>query len=217
MRAVLFILCSLFSAASFSQGSFQIAVLKYKGGGDWYANPSSVPNLVKFCNQQLKMNIHPEVPHVEVGSADLFNYPFAHMTGHGNVVFSAEDADNLRKYLVNGGFLHIDDNYGMDKFIRTELKKVFPELELETLPPNHPVYHQQYQFNGIPKVHEHDNKPAEGLGIVYEGRLVIFYSFETDLGDGWEDPEVHNDSEENRIKALRMGANLVQYALTGGI
>jgi hypothetical protein len=197
-------------------GAYQLAVAKYKGGGDWYANPTSLPNLVRFCNQNLDMQINEEVATVDIGSPDLFNYPFVHMTGHGNVVFSAADAENLRLYLEAGGFLHIDDNYGMDPFIRPQMKKVFPELDFIELPFDYPVYHQKYSFpKGLPKIHEHDEKPAQGFGLLFEGRLVCFYSYETDLGDGWEDREVHNDSEEARGSALRMGANLVQYALTG--
>jgi hypothetical protein len=205
-----------FVVAQAQTGSYQLAVLKYKGGGDWYANPTSVPNLVKFCNKEMGMQINPEVATVETNSPDLFNYPWVHMTGHGNVVFSAADAENLRTYLMAGGFLHIDDNYGMDPFVRPQMKKVFPELDFIELPFNHPVYHQQFKFpNGLPKIHEHDEKPSQGFGLIWEGRLVCFYSYETDLGDGWEDPEVHNNSEETRLKALRMGANLVRYALTG--
>ncbi|MFZ5554983.1 MAG: DUF4159 domain-containing protein [Bacteroidota bacterium] len=199
-----------------NNSTYQFAVLKYNGGGDWYSNPTSVPNLVEFCNKNLGMNINKEVATVEAGSPDIFNYPFIHMTGHGNVVFNNKEAENLRNYLIGGGFLHISDNYGMDKFIRKELEKVFPDNPLTELPPSHPVYHQKYEFkNGLPKVHEHDNKPAQGFGITYEGRLVIFYDFECDLGDGWEDPSVHNDSEEARLKALKMGANIVQLALMG--
>lgn len=196
--------------------SYQVAVLKYNGGGDWYANlETSLPNLIRFCNENLGMNINPQQAVVEAGSPDIFNYPFVHMTGHGNVVFSPAEAENLRKYLIGGGFLHVDDNYGMDPFIRPQLKKIFPELDLVELPPSHPVYHQKYEFpNGLPKIHEHDNKPAKGLGLIYNGRLVCFYSFECDLGDGWEDAEVHGDSQENRTKALKMGANLIQYAFT---
>lgn len=196
--------------------SYQIAVLKYRGGGDWYSNPTSVPNLVEFVNRNLQMNIQPEVPFVDVGSAELFNYPFVHMTGHGNVVFSAADARNLRSYLLAGGFLHISDNFGMDPFVRKEMKKVFPEIEFIELPFDHPVYHQSFKFqNGLPKVHEHDKKAPQGFGLIWEGRLVCFYDYECDLGDGWEDYEVHKDSEETRSKALRMGANLIQYALMG--
>jgi hypothetical protein len=164
------------------------------------------------------MNINPEVAEVHVGDFEINNYPFIHMTGHGNVVFNNQEAENLRKYLIAGGFLHIDDNYGMDKFIRPQLKKVFPNLDLIELPFDHPIYHQSYTFNkGLPKIHLHDNKPAQGFGLIYEGRLVCFYSVECDLGDGWEDQEVHNDSDEVRNKALKMGMNIVQYAFMGGI
>jgi Domain of unknown function (DUF4159) len=196
--------------------SFQIAVLKYNGGGDWYANlETSVPNLIKFCNEQLHTNIDPEQAIVEAGSAEIFNYPFVHLTGHGNVIFSSSEAENLRKYLEAGGFIHISDNYGMDKFIRPQLKRIFPELDLIELPFNHPVYHQKYDFaNGLPKIHEHDNGVPKGFGLIYKGRLVVFYDYECDLGDGWESKEVHGDSDEARNKALRMGANLISYALT---
>jgi len=195
--------------------SFQIALLKYNGGGDWYANlATSLPNLIEFCNDKLGTNINLEQAIVDVGSPEIFNYPLVHMTGHGNVVFSDQEAANLRNYLIAGGFLHIDDNYGMDKFIRPQLKKVFPELDLVELPFSHPVYHQKFDFiNGLPKIHEHDDKPAQGFGLVYEGRLVCFYSYECDLGDGWEDHEVHGDSPEKHEQALEMGANLVQFAL----
>ncbi|WP_157454204.1 DUF4159 domain-containing protein [Crocinitomix catalasitica] len=197
--------------------SYQIAVLKYKGGGDWYANPTALPNLVAFCNQKIKTNISTTIETVEVGSSDLFNYPFVHMTGHGNVLFTNDDVENLRNYLIGGGFLHIDDNYGMDKFIRVELKKVFPNNELVVLPNNHPIFNQTYKFpNGLPKIHEHDDKPSQAFGIVYEGRLVCLYTFETDLGDGWEDQEVHNDSPIKRKEALEMGANIIEYVFSGG-
>jgi hypothetical protein len=196
----------------FSQ-SYEIGLLKYSGGGDWYANlETSLPNLIKFCNTNLKTNINPEQAIVEVGSTELFNYPFIHMTGHGNVVFSNQEADNLRKYLMAGGFLHVSDNYGMDKFIRTELKKVFPELDLVELPFSHPIYHQSYNFDkGLPKIHEHDNKAPQGFGLIYQGRLICFYDFECDLGDGWESYEVHKDSPEAHDKALKMGANIISY------
>ncbi|GHB81923.1 DUF4159 domain-containing protein [Persicitalea jodogahamensis] len=200
---------------SSAQSSFKIAKLKYGGGGDWYANKTALPNLIKFCNAQMKMNIYPEEDVVEVGSSDIFQYPFVHMTGHGNVVFTDSEAKNLRNYLLSGGFLHIDDNYGLDKFIRREMKKVFPELTFIELPYNHPVYHQKYNFpNGLPKVHLHDEKPPQGFGLIYQGRLVCFYSYESDLGNGWEDQSVYNDPEEKRQEALRMGANLLDYALT---
>ncbi len=196
--------------------SYKVAVLKYKGGGDYYSNPTAMPNLVDFVNKNLGMNIDREVPYIDVSSPDIINYPFIHMTGHGNVVFTSDDASNLRSYLVGGGFLHVSDNYGMDQFIRKELKKVFPELELVELPFNHPVYHQSYKFpSGLPKIHEHDKKAPQGFGLIWEGRLVLFYDYECDLGDGWEDAEVHKDSQEARTKAFRMGANLVQYAMMG--
>jgi hypothetical protein len=195
--------------------SFKIAKLKYNGGGDWYANKTSLPNLIRFCNQNLNMNIDRDEAVVEVGSSELFSYPFVHMTGHGNVAFSEAEAENLRKYLISGGFLHIDDNYGLDKYIRTEMKKVFPELEFVELPFSHPIYLQKYKFpNGLPKIHEHDNKPPQGFGLIYQGRLVCFYTYETDLGNGWEDKEVHNDPDEKHQAALRMGANILSYALT---
>lgn len=198
--------------------SYQIALLKYNGGGDWYANPTSLSNLIAYCNKNIGTVIDPEPAVVEAGSSDIFNYPLLHMTGHGNVVFSEHDAENLRNYLFAGGFLHIDDNYGMDKFIRPELKKVFPELDLIELPFSHPIYHQVYNFpNGLPKIHEHDGKAPQGFGLIYEGRLIVFYTYECDLGDGWEDREVHKDSEETRQKALRMGANIVAYVFTSQV
>ncbi|NOT73645.1 MAG: DUF4159 domain-containing protein [Cyclobacteriaceae bacterium] len=197
-------------------GQIKIAKLKYGGGGDWYANKTALPNLIKFCNEQFGMNLSAEEDAVEVGSRDLFSYPYLYMTGHGNVVFSTEEAQNLRNYLVAGGFLHIDDNYGLDKFIRIELKKVFPELELVELPFNHAIYHQKFNFpKGLPKIHEHDGKPAQGFGLLYEGRLVVFYSFECDLGNGWEDPRIHNDPEAKRLEALQMGANIISYSFNG--
>ncbi|MFA9221778.1 MAG: DUF4159 domain-containing protein, partial [Sediminibacterium sp.] len=191
LRKSIFIFClNVLANAAFGQ-SYQIAVLKYKGGGDYYANPTSLPNLVSFVNRELKMNIAKETPYVEVGSTELFNYPFVHMTGHGNVVFSTADAENLRIYLSSGGFLHISDNYGLDKFIRKEIKKVFPDVDFVEIPFGHPVYHQKYEFNsGLPKIHEHDNKAPQGLGIFVENRLVVFYDYECDLGDGWEDSNV---------------------------
>ncbi len=210
--------CLLTSVAPQQQTySYQIALLKYNGGGDWYANPTSLPNLIKYCNDNLKTSINPAPATVFVGSKDVFQYPFVHMTGHGNVVFSAADVENLRTYLLSGGFLHIDDNYGMDQFIRPQMKKVFPELEFVELPASHALYHLKYDFpNGIPKIHEHDAKPAQGFALIYEGRVVCYYSVETDLGDGWEDAEVHKDSPAKRTQALQMGANLVQFAFGGG-
>lgn len=195
----------------------QIAVLKYHGGGDWYANlETSLPNLIQFCNKNLNTSISPEQAIVEVGSSEIFNYPFIHMTGHGNVVFSMDEAENLRKYLLGGGFLHIDDNYGMDQFIRTEIQKIFPDEELMEVPFDFAIYHQKYDFShGPPKIHEHDKKPSQGFGIFIESRLVLYYTYQTDLGDGWEDPEIHHDSEATRLKALKMGANLISYAFMG--
>lgn len=192
----------------------QIALLKYSGGGDWYANlETSLPNLIEFCNKNLNTTISPEQAVVEVGSPEIFNYPFLHMTGHGNVIFSQQEAENLRNYLLAGGFLHIDDNYGMDQFIRKELTKVFPEKELIEIPFEHPIFHQRYEFsNGLPKIHEHDNKPPQAFGLFEEDQLILLYTYESDLGDGWEDPEVHNDSESTRRKALQMGANIISYA-----
>ena len=199
----------------FSSPSYKIAVLKYYGGGDWYSNPTALNNLILFCNENLGTNINKKYDIVDVGSSDIFNYPFIHMTGHGNVIFSSEESDNLRKYLIGGGFLHIDDNYGMDKFIRPEINKIFPESEFVELPYSHPLYHQTYDFNnGLPKVHEHDAKPSQGFGVFHEGRMVVFYSYESDLGDGWEDPEVHNDSPEIRLKALKMGANIIDFVFS---
>jgi hypothetical protein len=216
-RTVLFgFIFLLFSSFKINPPSYQIALLKYNGGGDWYANlETSLPNLIKFCNDNLKTNINPEQAIVDAGSSEIFNYPFVHMTGHGNVIFSTAEAENLRNYLLAGGFLHISDNYGMDKFVRAQMKKVFPELDFVELPFDHPIYHQKYDFQGLPKIHEHDNKPPQGLGLIHKGKLICFYDFECDLGDGWESPEVHKNSEETRLKALKMGANILMYAFLG--
>ncbi|WP_181306486.1 DUF4159 domain-containing protein [Rufibacter sp. XAAS-G3-1] len=215
-RLLLWLLIVISTGSAWAQRpSFKIARLKYGGGGDWYANKTSLPNLISFCNRELKANIAPQEEAVEPGSPELLDYPFVHMTGHGNVIFTEAEVQNLRKYLTSGGFLHIDDNYGLDKFARREMKKVFPELDFIELPFNHPVYHQKFDFpRGLPKIHEHDNKPPQGFGIIYQGRLVCYYSYETDLGNGWEDQAVHNDPAEKHQAALRMGANLVSYALT---
>ena len=213
MRIVkLFIFLPLFT---FGQNTYQIAVLKYNGGGDWYANPTALPNLIAFCNENIGTNIKAEPATVEIGSSDIFNYPFLHMTGHGNVVFNSSEAENLRTYLLAGGFLHIDDNYGMDPFVRTEIRKVFPETDLIELPTNHPIVHGKYDFpNGLPKIHEHDASPSQAFGIIVDGRLVCLYTYESDIGDGWEDAEVHHDSEYIRQKALEMGANILEYVFT---
>lgn len=189
-----------------------LAVLKYSGGGDYYANPTALPNLIKFCNNSLGTKINEDVPYVEVGSKDLFLYPFIHMTGHGNVVFSKTESENLRKYLEAGGFIHIDDNYGMNDFIRVELKKVFPNQDLIELPSSHPVFSQKFKFDGLPKIHEHDGKRAQAFGLFSNGRLVCIYTYETDLSDGWEDQSVHNDPNEKRQEALQMGANIISYS-----
>jgi len=216
-KGLLGVLCCLFSVVSLAQGTYQLAVLKYSGGGDYYANPTALPNLIQFCNTNLGTSISKDVPYVEAGSPELFAYPMVHMTGHGNVVFSMAEAENLRTYLLGGGFLHIDDNYGMDQFIRPELKKIFPNSELVELPFNHPIFHQKYDFNGLPKIHEHDGKRPQAFGIIIDGRLVCLYTYETDLSDGWEDKEVHNDPEEKRKQALQMGANILMYAFFGGV
>lgn len=198
-----------------AQPAIKIAKLKYNGGGDWYANKTALPNLVEFCNKELGTTIQVEDEVAEAGGTDIFNYPYVYMTGHGNVVFSPDEAQNLRNYLISGGFLHIDDNYGLDKFIRIELKKVFPELELTEVPYSHAIYHKKFNFPaGLPKIHEHDGKPAQGFGLFYEGRLVVYYSYESDLGNGWEDQRIHNAPAEKRQQALQMGANILAYCFT---
>ncbi|MCG1035580.1 DUF4159 domain-containing protein [Polaribacter sargassicola] len=192
-----------------------VAILKYNGGGDWYANPTAVPNLIAFANTNINTNISQNPQSVAINNQDIFNYPILFMTGHGNVLFSNDDADNLRSYLISGGFLHISDNYGLDTFVRRELKKVFPNLEFKEIPTNHPIYHQTYDFpNGIPKIHEHDKKAPQGFGLFYEGRLIVFYDYETDLSDGWEDEIIHNNPKSVREKALKMGTNIIEYAFT---
>jgi hypothetical protein len=212
MKQVIFLFfLSLFLTAK----AQDVAILKYNGGGDWYANPTAIPNLVEFTNQNIKTNISENPQSVAVNSEDIYNYPILFMTGHGNVYFSDEDITNLKNYLISGGFLHISDNYGLDKFIRAELKKVFPNLEFQEIPSNHPIYNQPFKFpEGMPKIHEHDKKPAQGFGLFYEGRLIVFYDYETDLSDGWEDEIIHNNPKEVREKALKMGANIIEYAFT---
>ncbi len=191
----------------------EIAILKYKGGGDWYANPTALPNLIRFCNANIGTKIKEQPKTVEVGDINIFQYPYLHMTGHGNVVFSQEEADNLRTYLLSGGFLHIDDNYGMEPYLRKELVKVFPNIELDELGADHAIFSQKYEFlDGLPKIHEHEGKRPQALGITHEGRLLLLFTYESDLGDGWEDPSVHNDPEAIRTKALQMGANIISYA-----
>jgi|TARA_Y100000994_G_scaffold249277_1_gene260087 hypothetical protein len=208
--SVIFIISNLL----FAQNSYELAVLKYDGGGDWYSNPSSLKNLAIFCNNNLNMNIAESYDIIEPSSQNIFNYPFIYMTGHGNVLFNNSDVENLRKYLMGGGFLHIDDNYGMDRYIRSEMKKVFPELDFIELPHNHTIFNNIYIFeNGLPKIHEHDNNPPQGLALIYNNKIICFYSYESDLGDGWEDKNVHNNSNNIRQKALKMGANILCYSM----
>ena len=210
VKKISFIL--LFLGLGFYGSAQSIALMKYRGGGDWYGNPTALTNLIAFCNSQLGTNLNPEYQVVEVGSSDIFHYPYIHLTGHGNVVFSNDEAENLRLYLMSGGFLHIDDNYGIDRFIRAQMKLVFPELEFVELPYNHPIFHQKFDFpNGLPKIHEHDGKQPQAFALLWEGRVVCLYTYECALSDGWEDFEVHKDSEATRLKALKMGANIIQY------
>ena len=191
----------------------QIGILKYGGGGDWYSNPTAMPNLIAFCNENINTKLDDQTETIEVGSISIFQYPMIHMTGHGNVFFSSEEAENLRNYLLSGGFLHIDDNYGMEPYLRREIKKVFPNKPLEELGADHPIFNQKYRFpDGLPKIHEHDGKRPQAFGIFDNGRLVLLFTYESDLGDGWEDAEEHNDPEDVRLKALQMGANIVEYA-----
>ncbi len=207
-KIVVFLLLAL-STSLYSQ---EIALLKYSGGGDWYANPTSLPNLIKYCNQNINTRIKSKPATVEPSSPDLFSYPFVHMTGHGNVVFSASDLLNLCNYLSAGGFLHIDDNYGMDQYVRDEIKKLFPNNDLIEIPASHPIFQKPYSFpSGIPKIHEHDGKRPQAFGVFIDSRLAILYTYETDLGDGWEDAEVNNDPLAVREKALKMGANILNY------
>lgn len=209
MKKLVTCILVLLYSLGFSQ---EIALVKYSGGGDWYANPTSLPNLVKYCNQTINTKISPKVATVEVGSSEIFSYPFVHMTGHGNVVFSPNDVENIKNYLTSGGFLHIDDNFGMDEYIRKEIKKVFPNNELKEIPSNHEIFQGPNLFpNGLPKIHEHENKRPQAFGVFIENKLVLLYTFECDLGDGWEDKEVHNDPDSVREKALKMGANIINY------
>ncbi|NNE31675.1 MAG: DUF4159 domain-containing protein [Winogradskyella sp.] len=210
MKLIFSLVITLFTWSLIGQ---DLAILKYKGGGDWYSNPTALPNLVKYCNDNINTYINENIQSVEAGSIDIYQYPLLHMTGHGNVFFSDEEAENLRTYLISGGFLHIDDNYGMEPYITKELKKVFPNTELTEIPKDHPIFNTAFNFpNGLPKIHEHDGKAPKAMGIFYESRLVIIFTFESDLGDGWEDQEVHNDPQVVREKALKMGANIVKYA-----
>lgn len=190
----------------------KIALLKYGGGGDWYSDPTALPNLIDYCNRNLRTNINPEPSTIDIGSPEIFNFPFVHLTGHGNIVLSESEALNLRTYLESGGFLHVDDNYGLDEYFRREIKKVFPDKELIELPHNHEIFNQKYKFSeGLPKIHEHDNKPPQAFGIFIEDRMVLLYTYESDLGDGWEDESVHNNPPEVRDIALKMGANIIYF------
>ena len=212
MKKLLLVIFLVFSLLPFKTEGQEIGILKYKGGGDWYSNPTALPNLITFCNDNIDTKIKSKPQTVEVGSTDLFQYPFIHMTGHGNVFFSNDDALNLRNYLLSGGFLHIDDNYGMQPYIVKELKKVFPNKELIELPKTHEIFNSHFSFpQGLPKIHEHDGLTPQAFGIFNEDRLVLLFTFESDLGDGWEDPEIHNDPFEIREKALKMGANIIKY------
>jgi len=205
----------LFSQEKDYYGKFTIARLKYGGGGDWYSDQSSIPNLLEFINENIPINAYSKDKHISIMDNNFFAYPYIYMTGHGNIKFTDTEILRLRKYLTTGGFLHADDNYGMDKSFRREIKRVFPNIDLVEIPYSHPIFHMIYKFpNGLPKIHEHDNKQPVGLGIFVENRLVVFYSYESDLGDGWESQNVHNDPEEKRLEALKMGANIIMYSLT---
>ncbi|MFT5925349.1 MAG: hypothetical protein ACI9WL_000078 [Rubritalea sp.] len=212
MKKTLILIAILFLSNTQAQ---QLAVLKYNGGGDWYSNPTAVPNLITYCNDHIGTQLNKEVAAVEPSSVAIFQYPFIHMTGHGNVVFNEADIQNLKNYLLSGGFLHIDDNYGMEPYLNKELIKLFPQKELVELPASHPIFHTYAKFpKGLPKIHEHEGQRPQAKGLFHEGRLVLLFTFESDLGDGWESPEVHNDPPEVRKKALDMGANIIKYVFT---
>lgn len=203
---LLFLFLSLFCDAQ------EIALLKYNGGGDWYANPTSLPNLIKFSNQNINTTIANKPATVEPGSPDIFSYPFVHATGHGNILFSDAEILNLRNYMMSGGFMHFDDNYGLDEYLRREIKRIFPNNNLVEIPANHPIFQKPFSFpSGLPKIHEHEGKRPQAFGIFVENKLVLLYTFECDLGDGWEDADVHNDPKDVREKALKMGANIMNY------
>jgi hypothetical protein len=212
MKKILYILLLGLGLTTTAQ---EIALVKYSGGGDWYANPTALPNLIAYCNTNINTKIAPKPVTIELSSSALFLYPFIHITGHGNILFNDTEVNNLRKYLLGGGFLHIDDNYGLDQYIRREMKRVFPELDFIEISKDHTIFQEPYSFpNGIPKIHEHDNKPPQAFGLFKDGKLICLYTYETDLGDGWEDAEVHNNPAEVREKALRMGANIINYVFT---
>jgi len=213
MRSALCIILTVLTCTLSKVQGQSLAVLKYDGGGDWYSNPSAMKNLIEFCNNEINTTIAPIPTVVHPEDSALFSYPFVHMTGHGNVVFSDEALKNLNTYLMGGGFLHIDDNYGMKSYILTKKKNLFPNKELREIPLDHPIFNLIYKFpNGLPKIHEHDGLPPKALGIFHDNRLILLCTFESDLGDGWEDQVVHNDPEEIRLKALKMGANIIKYA-----
>jgi hypothetical protein len=213
---IFFLLFSIFFLASFSNPSYRMARLKYGGGGDWYSSRTALSNLISYCNEELNTNFFEEESIVESGSSEIFNYPYVFATGHGNIIFSDDEAENMRKYLTSGGFLHLCDNYGMDNYVRIAMKKVFPELDFVELPFNHPIFQKPYSFpNGLPKIHEHDGKRPQAFGIIYKGKLVCLYDYETDLGNGWEDMGTYpTDNPETHEKALKMGANIIHYILT---
>lgn len=202
-------------AAAQDDYAARIARVKYGGGGDWYGDEESLTQLLQFVREHTLLDVAPREDVVELTSEKLFTYPYLYLTGHGNVRFTGEEAQRLRRYLDGGGFLHVDDNYGLDEHIRREMKKVYPEQEFVELPFDHPIYHTHYAFErGLPKIHEHDGKPAQGFGLFTpDGRLAVFYSYESDLGDGWDPPEVHNNPPEKRRQALEMGTNILTYAM----
>jgi len=189
-----------------------IAVLKYDGGGDWYSNPTALKNLIQFCNKNIETAIDSKPKYIEARSTAIFEYPFVHMTGHGNVVFSESESKNLRMYLLSGGFLHIDDNYGMKPYAMEAIKNIFPEKKMTEIPLSHPIYNNMYPFpDGLPKIHEHNGLAPKALGYFHERKLILLFTQESDLGDGWEDANVHNDPKDIRLKALKMGANIIKY------
>lgn len=215
LLTIFVIMLSAQNTAGQETGEFELARIKYRGGGDWYNDPSALANLIRYTKEKVSIPISVKYKDVAIGSSDLFSYPFAFLTGHGNIAVNDAEAANMRKYLDNGGFLYIDDDYGLDKYARAMMKKVFPEEEMIEIPFDHPIYHQLYNFpGGLPKIHEHDNKPPQGFGIFRKGKLVMFYTYESNLADGWTDAEVHGDPHEVREKSLQMGANLLIYALT---
>ncbi len=216
-RKILVCLILLLSVVKVSgqTNALHIGLVKYSGGGDWYADPTAIPNLMKFCNENLNANFAKQALTVSLSSLDIFKCPILHITGHGNIIFSNEEVRNLRRYLKAGGFLYIDDNYGLDVYIRREMKKVFPDSEFRELSASHPIFHQNYDFpQGLPKIHEHDNKRPQAFGLFEDEKLVVLYTYESDLTDGWEDASVHNNPEDIRQKALEMGANIVSYVFT---